>query len=134
MWNPESAIIPDQVLGEESLGLQDPILSDFSKHQDFLKHSKEYQWLLGKIRAAAMLSQRDSYVLADIKKKINATFDCTKHEGLQGHAPVYAASFKVALKLQAFLDLYYEDDACREIGNVITLTGLAVDAHAVTCK
>jgi hypothetical protein len=137
MWNAESTTIPDQVLEDEehiSLGLQDHILSNFSKHQDFLKQSKEYQWLLGKIRAVAMLSQRDNNVLADIKKKMNAAFDRTKHKGLQGHAPVYAASFKVALKLQAFLDLYYEEDACQDIGNVITLTGSAVDAQAVTCK
>ncbi|KAI9782507.1 MAG: hypothetical protein M1839_004993 [Geoglossum umbratile] len=106
LWNTESAIDPDppcgQIFEEEhnSLDAQDHVLSNFLKHRHFLKDSKEYLWLIGKIRAAAALSQSDNNVITGINCKLNLGFNRMKHKELHDPALTYAASFNIPLRLQ----------------------------------
>jgi hypothetical protein len=126
----------EEILQEEedfSFGPESDHLEKFSKHYEFLRESKEYQWLLNKIRAAAKLSMRNGTIISDINNKICASLNRIMPKGHRSPAPIYSAVFHVALSLRAFLDHYYQDDPYRDIGAVLVLTGCAVDAQAVTC-
>jgi len=135
LWDTEIAEFADfpkdEIVEEKEL---DDLLSSFSSHQNFLRQSQEYQWLLGKIRANVMLLQKDRDVMSAISNEINAAFDRLKNKGSQSPAPVYTVSFDIKIGIGPFLDRYYANDSYRDVGSVITLTGSAVNAQAVTCR
>lgn len=135
----ESAVEPtqtcEQIVEEDKPSdSRDHPLSNFSEQHDFLRKGTQYQWLLGKIHTTATLTQTDNDIIADINSKMNAAFNWVKHKGLYPHTPVCCVRFYVVLAMNSFLDVYYQDGAYRRLGTVITLTGSAIDAQAVTCE
>lgn len=133
-WNAALTIdlkpLSEEILLEDEDDLWDPEsnrLEKFSKQYGFLKERKEYQWLLERIRAATNLSTHNS-------RTISTSLKATVQKGDQGPASIYSAAFQVELNLRAFLDQYYQDDPCQNIGNVFVLTGCAVNAQIVSCE
>ncbi|ERF69251.1 hypothetical protein EPUS_09068 [Endocarpon pusillum Z07020] len=76
---------------------------------------------------------RHNDVQEDIRSGIKAAFNGSPH-GPFDPGRFCTASFHVSLRLEAFLDWYCEADPCRDLEAVLTLTGSAIDAQAVTCK
>ena len=114
-------------------------LAKFHKRYEFLKESKEYQWLLHRIRTSANLSQSGNTILANISRKIHAGLDesdvlkCKQRAKAFKSNTLFTAIFHVGLSLRTFLDHYYQDHSCSDIGAVLTLTGDAVNSQAATC-
>lgn len=72
-------------------------------------------------------------VLLGIRCEIKAALDVIQ-AGTSYPDRIYAASFHVALRLEAFLHWYHGADRGQALGAVLTLTGSAIDAQAVTCQ
>ena len=76
---------------------------------------------------------RHNDVQKGIRSGIKAAFDGIQEDPIDPDR-VCAVSFHIVLRLEAFLDWYCEADPCRDLEAVLTLTGSAIDAQAVTCK
>ncbi len=91
-WNLESAAEPEPSSGQKLEEVErNPPLSNLSKHLQFLKTSRGYEWLLGKLRAVATLSLAHTDVIADVHSSMNAAFDRINQSRLQDPAPVYGS-------------------------------------------
>lgn len=98
----------------------------------FLKGTPAYQWLLDKIKAAASLTQVKVGVIADVRRIVGEAYKTCEKQG--GSADVQTLVFEISLDLKAFLSWYWDDESCRDLKTVLTLTGSAADAQALTCE
>jgi hypothetical protein len=99
----------------------------------FLTKSREYQWLIEKIRATAMLTRDNREVMETIRREIIeglATQDAGIHQNLTTHEAVFSLAWS---PLEFLKDQQYQRGENQDIGECITVTGAGVDAQATTC-
>ncbi|MCJ1466973.1 hypothetical protein MMC07_005595 [Pseudocyphellaria aurata] len=107
----------------------------FSEALTFVTRSNAFQWLLGKIQAAASFTNREGTVMDAISDRILVSL-CSLGAKVGGQ-PLhnhYQLIFKIEWDPLDFLREQYSNiGKDYELGKVITLNGSAVDAQAVTC-
>lgn len=142
LWNPDPN--PDAIPEITDLGDQgrdeSGIVANFNDETEselvalhtFLKETPAYQRLLDKIKAATSLTQVKAGVIADVRRIVGEAYKTLEKQ--RGSADVQTLVFEISLDLKAFLSWYWENDSCGDLRTVLTLTGSAANAQALTCE
>jgi hypothetical protein len=134
-WNTEGSGSPDFPAEQpkDSILLmkekEAPDTTLFTETRAFLIESKAYQWLLGRIRTSLVLTTRRG---TDVELIRNVIIDCLNRHDSYG--TFHTATFLIFWSPLRFLrEQNYQDGEDQAIGEVITVTGSAIDAQAMTC-
>lgn len=111
----------------------DPIVPFFPEARTFLIKSEAYKWLLRRIRTNLTLTARKGTAVEIIRDTILAAlYSQTLHRKRSPSA--HEAAFEIFWSPLIFLrEQQYQDGENQAIGGVITVTGSAIDAQAITC-
>jgi hypothetical protein len=134
-WNTEGSGTPDFPVEQPKDSVlimkekEAPDTPLFTETRTFLIESRAYQWLLGRIRTSLILTTREGTTVEFIRYTFIAHRDLSD---LYGRFPT--ATFRISWSPLNFLrEQYYQDGKNQAIGEVITVTGSAIDAQAMTC-
>ena len=131
-WNTEGSDAPDlpvEKLAEFMLNMEeneDPGSPLFTETQKILIKSKAYQWLVGRIQT--ILVTTEGTTAESISKMIHIRLNSDELDRL------HTATFRTSWSPLRFLrEQNYQKGENQAIGEVITVTGSAIDAQAMTC-
>lgn len=134
-WNTEGSGTPDFPLEQPKDSIlivkekEAPDTPLFTETRTFLIESRAYQWLLGRIRTSLILTRREGTTVEFLRNTIIARLDLSDLYGR-----FRTATFQISWSPLKFLrEQHYQDGGNQAIGEVITVTGSAIDAQAMTC-
>lgn len=138
-WNTEGSDAPDLPVEkpkESMLIVKEKEAPDshlLSEAWTILVESRAYQWLLGRLRiwAGSVLTTREGTTMEAIRHSILHSLNARNRANLDG---TYEAHYVISWSPLEFLRKQsYQKGENQAIGEVITVTGSAVDAQAMTC-
>jgi len=131
-WNTEGSDAPDlpvekpaefMLNTKEDEGPNSPL---FTETRTILIQSKAYQWLVGRIQT--ILTTTEGTTVEFISQMIRWRLNSDQAD------EVHTATFRILWSPRRFLrEQNYQKGERQAIGEVITLTGSAIDAQAMTC-
>ncbi|KAF4185071.1 hypothetical protein CNMCM7927_007096 [Aspergillus lentulus] len=99
-----------------------------------IRRTPAYTSLLNNIRRECLFAPSESDVMGKIRKAILGSLPVSPHINRQKPAEIFNVSFKIRWDpLKFLIDEQYEDSPEKAIERVITLTGSAMSAQAMTC-
>jgi hypothetical protein len=106
---------------------------DLSAHRDLISASPAYRWLLATLRRESLLEVESSNSMEDVKQTILSSLKASQKISRSRSAEAFRATFLVNWDPIAFLkEQLYKEDLEEAIEKVITLTGSAKNAQALT--
>lgn len=112
---------------------EDPHTPYLVEARKFLTESREYQWLVGRIRATVVLTRGNREVMENIRRNVIEGL-ATQNDRIHQDLTTREAVFTLAWSPLAFLkEQQYQRGDNQDIGECITITGAGVDAQATTC-
>lgn len=107
-------------------------LNDLSKAVVFLFQSEAFEQLRARMRAESLLSSRDGQAIQSIRTTILSALDSP--DSRFGAEKLRTAKFSISWNPFEFLQQQYAKVNRSTIKDIITLTGAATDAQAITCE
>jgi hypothetical protein len=104
-------------------------------YRDFILNSPAYEWLLTSLRKETLLAQPDPNSMLAIRREIINSLPPSRKISRNRPAEAYNITFDISWDPLAFIrEQSYEEKPEDVVGKVITLTGSARDAQALTCE
>jgi hypothetical protein len=103
-------------------------------YRNFILNSPAYEWLLASLRRETLLAQADSNTMLAIRQEIINSLPSSHKVSRKRPAEAYKITFEISWDPLAFVEEQnYEEEPEEAVEKVITLTGSARDAQALTC-
>jgi hypothetical protein len=120
--------------GEGQEGNEEINMPGLLAYQDFILDSPAYEWLLANLRRETLLVQADPNSMLAIRLEIIGSLPPSHIVSRKRSAQAYKITFDISWDPLAFVrEQNYGEEPEEAIEKVITLTGSARDAQALTC-
>ncbi|TVY48628.1 hypothetical protein LOCC1_G003111 [Lachnellula occidentalis] len=112
--------------------IEDYAISHYPDAWKFLTNGHDYQWLLGRVRTELILTSSVDTLAENIRQEILKGLSSSNTERGHRHI-VLKGKFDIRWNIGEFLKEHYAGQQYPQIGTLITLVGLGMDAQALTC-
>jgi len=137
-WNPTNADVFEESTSdfvsnvENGVDDEDYSITELSEARKFLFESRAYQWLIEKLRAEFVLTDRKGTALNEIRYELlRGLAVYPRRSGYNLLTPV--AEFQIVWSPISFLSRQFPHTSAPALGEIIVLNGAQVDAQASTC-
>ena len=120
---------------DEGEGNEEANISGLLAYRDFILNSPVYEWLLISLRRETLLVQADPKPMLAIRRRILDSLPPSHKVSRKRDAEAYNITFDIGWDpLTFFKEQNYGEEPEEVVEKVITLTGSATHAQALTCR